>query len=58
MHMARAAEETWSDQWRHATSGVPGPDGRLGAASGIALGIALGLVAWAAIAGAIWLMVH
>jgi hypothetical protein len=56
--MARAAEETWSDHWRHAASGVPGSDGRLGAASGIALGIALGLVAWAAIAVAVWLMVH
>ena len=56
--MVRVAEETWSDHWRHAASGMSGSDGRLGAATGIALGIGLGLVAWAAIAAAVWLMVH
>ncbi len=49
--------EAWPDDWA-GQSAVAGSDGLLGAATGIALGIALGLFAWAAIAGAVWLMVH
>jgi len=49
--------EAWPDDWRGQSAAV-GSDGRPGAATGIALGIALGLIAWAVIAGAVWLVVH
>jgi hypothetical protein len=56
--MVRTANEAWSDGWRPAPLGMAGSDGLLGAATGIALGIGLGLTAWAIIAAAVWLMVH
>ena len=55
--MVRTAEETWSDDWQHVPAGWAGSDGLLGAATGIAFGIALGLAGWAVIVGLVWLLV-
>ena len=41
-----APSDVWPDDWASAQAGMTRSDGLMGAASGIALGIALGLVAW------------
>ena len=53
-----APSEAWPDAWARARAGMTGSDGLMGAATGIAVCIAMGLAGWGLIAAAVWLVVH